>query len=183
MEAIRFVAESGQRPARLDSGLGSGIAGADAQKLRIITSLLVAQRASVLVEVLDTLARRACEIRQSKKTSVIGRSSHCTVRPEIMKSRIVMNASPSGKHRSGARRLRGRVRLAAGLRPAHTGRLPRGRGAEPNLVAPGRRRCHAAHQTGRGHSRRRTTRQVKVPGQRIREPARSPTSRGGSRIS
>ena len=84
MEAIRFVAESGQRPGRLDSGLGSGIAGVDAQKFRIITSLLVAQRASVIVEVLDTLARRACEICQSKKTSVIGSSSHCTVHPEIM---------------------------------------------------------------------------------------------------
>jgi len=58
--------------------------GVDAQKFRIITSLLVAQRASVIVEVLDTLARRACEICQSKKTSVIGRSSHCTVQPEIM---------------------------------------------------------------------------------------------------
>jgi hypothetical protein len=42
LEAIRFVAESGQRPGRLDSGLGSGIAGVDAQKFRIITSLLVA---------------------------------------------------------------------------------------------------------------------------------------------
>lgn len=31
LEAIRFVAESGQRPGRLDSGLGSGIAGVDAQ--------------------------------------------------------------------------------------------------------------------------------------------------------
>src|SRR5512142_3419799 len=30
------------------------------------------------------LARRACEICQSKKTSVIGSSSHCTVHPEIM---------------------------------------------------------------------------------------------------
>jgi len=37
VEAIRFVAESGQRPGRLDSGLGSGIAGVDAQKFRIIT--------------------------------------------------------------------------------------------------------------------------------------------------
>ena len=54
LEAIRFVAESGQRPGRLDSGLGSGIAGADAQKFRIITSLLVAPWASVIVEVLDT---------------------------------------------------------------------------------------------------------------------------------
>ena len=72
MEAIRFVAESGQRPGRLDSGLGSGITGVDAQKFRIITSLLIAQRASVIVEVLDTLARRACEICQSKKTSAIG---------------------------------------------------------------------------------------------------------------
>jgi hypothetical protein len=51
---------------------------------RLITSLLVAPRASVIVEVLDTLARRACEICQSKKTSAIGRSSHCTVHPEIM---------------------------------------------------------------------------------------------------
>ena len=84
VEAIRFVAESGQRPGRLDSGLGSGIAGVDAQKFRIITSLLVAPRASVIVEVLDTLARRACEIYQSEKTSVVGRSSHCTVHPEIM---------------------------------------------------------------------------------------------------
>ena len=80
----RFVADSEQRPGRLDSGPGHGIAGIDAQKFRIITSLLVAQKASVLVEVLDTLARRACEICQSKKTSVIGRSSHCTVHPEIM---------------------------------------------------------------------------------------------------
>ena len=54
LEAIRFVAESGQRPGRLDSGLGSGIAGVGAQKFRIITSLLVAPRASVIVEVLDT---------------------------------------------------------------------------------------------------------------------------------
>ena len=73
VEAIRFVAESGQRPGRLDSGLGSGIAGVDAQRFCVITSLLVAQRASVIVEVLDTLARRVREICQSKKTSVIGR--------------------------------------------------------------------------------------------------------------
>jgi hypothetical protein len=52
LEAIRFVAESGQRPGRLDSGLGSGIAGVDARTFRIITSLLIAQRASVIVEVL-----------------------------------------------------------------------------------------------------------------------------------
>jgi len=84
VEAIRFVAESGQRPGRVDSGLGGGIAGADAQKFRISTSLLVAQGASVIVGVLDTLARRACEICQSKKTSVIGRSAHGTVHPEIM---------------------------------------------------------------------------------------------------
>ena len=84
LEAIRFVADSGQRPGRLDSGLGSGVAGVDAQKFCIITSLLVAQWASVIVEVLDTLARRVCEICQSKKTSVIGRSSQRTVHPEIM---------------------------------------------------------------------------------------------------
>ncbi len=95
LEAIRFVAGSGQRPGRVDAGLGSGVAGVDAQKFRIITRLLVAQRASVIVEVLDTLARRAREICQSKKTSVIGRSSHCTVHPEIMKRRIMMNANPA----------------------------------------------------------------------------------------
>ena len=32
LEAIRFVADSGQRPGRLDSGLGRGIARVDAQK-------------------------------------------------------------------------------------------------------------------------------------------------------
>ena len=32
---------------------------------------------------------------QSKKTSVIGRSSHCTAHPEIMKRRIIMNANPA----------------------------------------------------------------------------------------
>jgi hypothetical protein len=72
VEAIRFVAESAAW-ARIESA--RTLPGVDAQKFRIITSLLVvAQRASsVIVGVLDTLARRVREICQSKKTSVIGR--------------------------------------------------------------------------------------------------------------
>jgi hypothetical protein len=69
LEAIRFVAESGQRPGRLDSGLGSGIAGGDAQKFRIITSLLVvgAQRAPVIVEVLEPLTRRRARYARARR--------------------------------------------------------------------------------------------------------------------
>jgi hypothetical protein len=69
-------------------GAGAGLIRSD---LRDVRGRDVACRSGGVVvtvrgtrPVLDTLTRRACEICQSKKTSVIGRSSHCTVHPEIM---------------------------------------------------------------------------------------------------
>ena len=83
LEAIRFVADSGQRPGRLDSGVGSGIAGVDARSFASspACSSHKGLRSSSRCWI---PARRACEICQSKKMSVIGRSFHCTVHPEIM---------------------------------------------------------------------------------------------------
>ena len=108
---------------------------------------------------------KACEIRRSKKTSVIGRFSHCTVHPEIMKSRIIMNASPAGDPDP-----RRDVTIWSRMTAKASSRLP------PD--------CDASGTASRADVTAGRRAQVKAPGQRIREPAldTSPPANGSAAV-